>query len=394
MYSVLIADDENIIRRGFIEFVPWNELGFEVVYDCENGTQVIEYLNTHTVDFILTDIVMLGLTGLDIARYVFENHLNTIVCLVSGHRDFEYARQAMKYNVTHYLTKPTDFGDMIEMIKEVKHTLDMRITKYATNSECERFFLDLCIGKYESANEAKTVAYSLGINTAGIFISPIWITINDFNRYIEQKWQHGKELLFVAVLNFLRDALKDFIIFNITINGSEGLYVIASSSPSVATEKQLCSLLDSASANLCETMNLNISYQIGSIFTDLTDFMECITDKENNIFKKSSSDTLIHKVKSYISLHYSENISLDDAAAYVYVNPSYLSRLFKQYTGENFRDYIIKFRINKAIELINTKKYKIYEISEMCGYSNPKYFTQQFKQITGLSPRQYLSRKG
>lgn len=79
---------------------------------------------------------------------------------------------------------------------------------------------------------------------------------------------------------------------------------------------------------------------------------------------------------------------------HVFLNASYLSRLFKQYTGENFRDYLINIRISHAIELMEQNKYKIYEISQMCGYNNPKYFTQQFKQVTSLSPTEYLAQKG
>ena len=101
---------------------------------------------------------------------------------------------------------------------------------------------------------------------------------------------------------------------------------------------------------------------------------------------------MIEKVKDYINNHYMDNISLFDAANYVFLNASYLSRLFKQYTGENFRDYLINIRISKACELIGQHKYKIYEISEMCGYRNPKYFTHQFRQVTGLSPREYASK--
>ena len=143
MYRVLIADDEDIIREGFIEFIPWAELGFEIVYTCENGTQAIEYLKENSVDFILTDIIMAGTTGLDIARYVYENNISSVVCLVSGHRDFEYARQAIKYNVNYYLTKPTDFDDMLEMINEVKKTLDSRkISSEETFALQESFFLD------------------------------------------------------------------------------------------------------------------------------------------------------------------------------------------------------------------------------------------------------------
>lgn len=112
------------------------------------------------------------------------------------------------------------------------------------------------------------------------------------------------------------------------------------------------------------------------------------------MIKNSPSETIIDKAKEYIASHYADNISLEDVANYVFLNASYLSRLFKQYTGENFRDYLINIRINKAVELIHENKYKIWEISSMCGYQNPKYFSQQFKHIMGMSPKDYLTQQG
>ena len=89
MYSVLIADDEDLIRQGFEEFVPWNELGFQVICTCENGNQVIDFIEKNHVDLILTDIIMVDTTGLDIAKYVYKHGLDTTVCLVSGHRNLD-----------------------------------------------------------------------------------------------------------------------------------------------------------------------------------------------------------------------------------------------------------------------------------------------------------------
>ena len=85
------------------------------------------------------------------------------------------------------------------------------------------------------------------------------------------------------------------------------------------------------------------------------------------------------------------DITLDDIANHVYLNPSYLSRFFKNNTGVTLTDYLIETRMKKAISLLKTKKYKINEISKMCGYQNFKYFAKVFKKFSGYTPTEYIN---
>lgn len=110
--------------------------------------------------------------------------------------------------------------------------------------------------------------------------------------------------------------------------------------------------------------------------------------REEQVGRKSHA--LVDRViKDYIEKCYHEEISLEKIAANLHVNRNYLSQLFKRVTGEPFVTYFNKFRINKAIELISTRKYMVYEVSERVGFQNPTYFSQVFKSITGYSPSEY-----
>jgi len=80
---------------------------------------------------------------------------------------------------------------------------------------------------------------------------------------------------------------------------------------------------------------------------------------------------------------------LESVADLVFLHPVYLSKLFKQYVGINYTDYLTQIRIQKALELIGERKYKMYEVGEMVGYSNSKYFYRVFKQVTGHTPKEY-----
>ncbi|HML47485.1 MAG TPA: response regulator [Clostridia bacterium] len=101
---------------------------------------------------------------------------------------------------------------------------------------------------------------------------------------------------------------------------------------------------------------------------------------------------VIFKAKAYVDLHYSEQISLRDVAASVYLSPAYFSRLFKQYTHENITDYIAHSRVEKAKLLLLEGRYKVYEVSERVGYPNHKYFFRIFKKYTGQTPFDYGKR--
>ncbi len=73
----------------------------------------------------------------------------------------------------------------------------------------------------------------------------------------------------------------------------------------------------------------------------------------------------------------------------VYVTPNYLSKVFKEETGQNFIEWLNNFRIEKAKELLKDVRYKTYEIAEKVGYSDYKHFSYNFKKYTGKSPRSY-----
>ena len=117
-------------------------------------------------------------------------------------------------------------------------------------------------------------------------------------------------------------------------------------------------------------------------------FMVCREAGKNNLTASSST---VKRAVEYIQNNFARDLSLEDVAKYLNLNPSYFSRFFKLHTGFNFRDYLIELRVKKAKELLITGKYKIYEISIMTGYKNSKYFAAQFKTVTGLTPSEFAN---
>ena len=105
--------------------------------------------------------------------------------------------------------------------------------------------------------------------------------------------------------------------------------------------------------------------------------------------KQKSGNKTIHEIKAFISENYMFNISLDDVAKLVCLNPTYVSEIFKKKTGENFSEYLINYRILIAKDLLKDVKYKIADVSNMVGYQDPKYFSRLFKQKVGVNPSDY-----
>lgn len=97
---------------------------------------------------------------------------------------------------------------------------------------------------------------------------------------------------------------------------------------------------------------------------------------------------VIAKVKSYVDNQY-QNASLKEAAALVRMNPSYLSNFFKQKTGQNFYDYLLGVRMQKASDQLMDIHNKIYDVSYNVGYRNPKNFTKSFKNYFGKTPMEF-----
>jgi two-component system response regulator YesN len=100
---------------------------------------------------------------------------------------------------------------------------------------------------------------------------------------------------------------------------------------------------------------------------------------------------IVRMALDYIHDHYTEFISLQDVAQYVSISKNYLSELFKKVTGQNFIEYLIELRINKAKELLSTTTLKVYEVAEQSGFKDVKYFSKLFKKYTDMSPYEYRS---
>ncbi|TDT68010.1 AraC family two component transcriptional regulator [Hypnocyclicus thermotrophus] len=99
----------------------------------------------------------------------------------------------------------------------------------------------------------------------------------------------------------------------------------------------------------------------------------------------------ILKMIEYIKENYNKKISIEDIADKLDCSSGYLSRKFREETGITFNNFVNKYKIQKSIELLNSGKYKVYEIADMLGFNNYKYFAQVFKNYMNCSPLKFIN---
>jgi two-component system, response regulator YesN len=128
-------------------------------------------------------------------------------------------------------------------------------------------------------------------------------------------------------------------------------------------------------------------------FHALEDLLMRIHEYTKQMKSVYSEQKYMDKVITYIKENYHKDLNLAVVSNYISLNYSYFSHMFKEYTGQNFVDYLKMVRIEKAKQLLKESEYKVFEISEMVGYKNPKQFARVFREIVGISPSEYKEQK-
>ena len=104
-------------------------------------------------------------------------------------------------------------------------------------------------------------------------------------------------------------------------------------------------------------------------------------DKGENIYLTAA--------KRYIRAHYFEDISVEKIAAHVGISRKYLFAIFKSYLGISPKDYIVNYRMKRAVEFLGSEELRVADIAYSVGYKDPLTFSKMFKLKIGVSPTEY-----
>ncbi len=143
---------------------------------------------------------------------------------------------------------------------------------------------------------------------------------------------------------------------------------------------------------------INNIEQLSYVYSNAKEMISVIWDEIDKELNKTK--VKIDKIKNitakqileYVNKNFSDDIAIRQISQIFFINPSYLSQLFKKEVGETFTKYLMKLRIQYACELLKDTSYNISEIAEKSGYADYFYFARVFKKVTGDTPSQYRSK--
>lgn len=142
LYKLIIVDDEEEIRLGVIKKINWEENGFIVVGDAENGEEALELAERLHPDVIMTDIKMPFMDGLELGKKVMDLMPSTKIIIFSGSDDLDYAHQAIKINVVEYVLKPINSLELVEVLKRLKEKLDKEYDEKRNTDILKKHYLE------------------------------------------------------------------------------------------------------------------------------------------------------------------------------------------------------------------------------------------------------------
>jgi two-component system response regulator YesN len=129
-HSLLVAEDEELIRGNLVKKIRENAPDFAVVAEADNGQAALDAVEVVHPDVVITDIRMPVLDGLGLIRELYFGHPEVKVVIVSGYDEFAYAQTAIQYGVKDYLLKPVSVGELRATLARLRVQLDAERSEF------------------------------------------------------------------------------------------------------------------------------------------------------------------------------------------------------------------------------------------------------------------------
>jgi two-component system response regulator YesN len=213
--TVVVVDDDDIIRGSLERNIPWDELGCRVVGAAEDGIAGLELIEEFEPDIVITDILMPCMDGLSMLKEVKIRGYHPRIIILSGYDEFEYARTAISLSVDAYIDKPLDRDRFVETLNRSREKLESerRFAARARNSLPllrQVFFSRLFSGYYRDPAAMKEQTDFLEISIGdGPFLC-VAVRLDPLCPEIGKRNTLGKEFLKDSILKLVREGLENF----------------------------------------------------------------------------------------------------------------------------------------------------------------------------------------
>ena len=357
MCTVMIVDGNKTSRNWIRECVSESNLKTVKTIICDSAEEATGYIGGKCIDILLTRVAKEDASKIKFIEDVHKKYLFSTVLAYGTHSDYDFLCQILSSGVSQYM----------------EDIFDKNKLKLLLNDAYQRYCLinmklNIIIKK-ESGNHEK--AYS-------------------------------SDILRKFVLNYSRCACKSM---DKNINAYIEMMLDVIDSQPIAHSKSMVielMILLAESENmgfiktnhaLFNSKNFSLIMKISTV-TELKDMVKLYLKKlAMNIFLFSNENNykslMIVSAIKYINNNYRRDISRDDVAAAVNLNPSYFSKLFKEQTGESFVSYLRRIRMEEAKYILETTDQTIKEVSKQVGYADSKYFAKLFYNYTESTPHEY-----
>ena len=406
LYTVVVADDEDELREAVCTMIPWQELGFRLVGSAGNGLDALQLVEEQEPDLLLTDIRMPFISGIELARQVREVRPATHIAFLTECDDFEYAKQAIRYNIISYMLKPLTVSGLAEELRVIRQKIDDDFAMFrqappsgsgldARTALLMPLVLDPCADGEEEARMRSyacrcgllrdagdwpgyTVMVSALLNEDGGADTP-----PSFAASVDRV--AGKYLRSVS---FFAPGKVVSVLLGEPPASTEALYILADEIPQMAGRALGRRCRVGVSRTVDSLTALHGAYREAVEALRQGDRTEgdaqFIGDLEPAV---RGGSLLCRRALETIDQRYMDpGLSLVSLSGMLDVSPNHLSACIKKYAGETFINTLVRKRMEAARELLSATDLKIRDVAQRCGYRDQHYFSYCFKKYCGESP--------
>ena len=360
MYKVFFVDDEASMRAGIRESIDWGNCGFSLAGEAPDGEMALSLMQEIMPDILITDIRMPFMDGIELSRQAKKAMPWIKIVILSGHDEFEYAKQAITIGVEDYLLKPVTSAKLMETLAEVAERID----------------------KERRSNVEKLIASMQDLSTIGKLPLP-----------------NIDKLPLIDKLRYATKAdapklVDDFLgSFDNTAHGSVIFLYYIFMDILLSSSKIIEEFGGDAKEVLSEFFDAGYMLQEGTdiekIRKLLTSLLDRVVEFRDAATGSKYSDIIV-RAQEYIRKNYSDkDISLHTVAKEVSISPNHFSTIFSRETGETFISFITGVRIEHAKALLKTTQMRTSDVGYEVGYNDTQYFSYVFKKQTGMTPKEF-----
>lgn len=365
MYNILIVEDNQAVQRNIQKLVKQTGEMFCVIGKAINGVQGLEIMEQNNIDIVITDIQMAVMNGLELIEKAKSLYPCMGYMIISGYDEFEYARTAMKLRVQEYILKPVDQQEFKEALVKIASEVDVLKMKYQpilSLAELNDLLQESDLSQTERVSkECNNIAERLDLAIIK------W----DKQRFFKElhcmidEWVKRKS------------SIEEIQSYLMVING-------------LIVNKKHCQNEFNFTPFVKNILFFSKTYEDLKKITE--EFYRALFNKIENLAqeKKYSGEELFEKMILYLKEHIYSMVNMQDMKEYFQVSPSYMNRIFKQYSQVSPMVYYNNLKIEEAKKIMyHNPDTKIGEIADILGFNDQYYFSKVFKTAEGISPQEF-----